>query len=113
MLVFEDLITVAVQRALCYIGEDFDRLVIVALTDTPAVALLQVARAVRRVQMMQRGKPSLHVRARAALFRTADKDTDLALVHFVEQCLLILVSLGVVDKSDLVLWHAALDEFML
>ena len=63
--------------------------------------------------MMQRGKPSLHVRARAALFRAADKDTDLALVHLVEQCLFILIRLGVVDKSDLVLRYAALDEFML
>ena len=59
--------------------------------------------------MMQRGKALLHVRARPALLRAADKDSDFALVHLVEQRLFFLVRLCVMDKGDLFRGNTSLD----
>ena len=112
LLVFENLVAVAVERPLGNVGVYVHLFILVALTYDPALALFHVRRAVRRVQVVQRHKPLLYVRTRAALFRAADEYSYCAAVDFIEQGLLLLVGVRFVDIRYLVGRNAALDELV-
>ena len=71
LFVFEYLIGITVERPFRRIGINADTLVHIALSNTSSVSLNQVARAIRRVQVMNGYEPFLHVRSSSALFRAA------------------------------------------
>ena len=71
LFVFEYLIGITVERPFRRIGVNANALIHIALTDTAPVTLNKVARAIRRVQVMNGYEPFLHVRSSSALFRAA------------------------------------------
>ena len=112
LLVFEDLIGIAVKRALRHIGEDLHVLILVALTDDAALPLFHVCGAVRGIQMVKRHELLLQVCSCAAFFRAADDDANRPLVQLVKEGLLFFFVLRVVDVSDLIFRDPALHEFV-
>ena len=58
---------------------------LIALPQNPSFALLHVGGSPRRVQMMQRNQPFLHIRARTHFLRAAEQDADLARADGTEQ----------------------------
>ena len=112
LLVFEDLIGIAVKRALRHIGEDLHVLILVALTDDAALPLFHICGAVRCVKVMKRYELLLQVCSCAAFFRAADDDANRPLVQLVKEGLLFFFVLRVVDVSDLIFRDPALHEFV-
>ena len=62
--------------------------------------------------MVQCDKALLHIRARTALFRTADENAHVARIDFVKECLFLLVRIRFVDKGDLFFRNAHLHELV-
>ena len=112
LLIFEDLIRIAIKRALRHISEDLHVLILVALTDDAALPLFHVCGAVRRVKVMKRHELLLQVCSCAAFFRAADDDANRPLVQLVKEGLLFFFVLRVVDVSDLIFRDPALHEFV-
>ena len=112
LLIFEDLIGIAVKRALRHIGEDLHVLILVALTDDAPLPLFHVCGAVRGIEMVKRHELLLQVCSCAAFFRAADDDAHRPLVQLVKEGLLFFFVLRVVDVSDLIFRDPALHEFV-
>ena len=112
LLIFEDLIGIAVKRALRHIGEDLHVLILVALTDDAPLPLFHVCGAVWRIEMMKRHELLLQVCSCAAFFRAADDDANRPFVQLVKEGLLFFFVLRVVDVSDLIFRDPALHEFV-
>jgi hypothetical protein len=102
---------ISTAKSLSYSG-DLQLLVAeqVALPEDAALALLDVRRAPRRVEVVQRDEPILHVRAGAHLLGRAHEHADLAGAHRVEERLFLHVGLRLVDERDLVARDAEVDE---
>ena len=107
-----------VYRALGGIGQDFhlkvrDEVWIglvgigrrgkdVALSDDPALALLDVAWLPRHIDVMQADKTVLHVGAGAHSGGGPDQHTDFPASDSIKQSLLLLIRAGLLDKTDLI-----------
>jgi hypothetical protein len=70
---FQRLPHIRVEGALCHIAVDLNLFVRIALSQDSPLTLLDIARAPRRVEVMECHKPSLHVGAGTHLFRGAEK----------------------------------------
>ena len=79
----------------------------VALAQDAALALLDVRRTPRGVEMMQRDQALLHVGAGAHLLGAAEEDADLAGAHVAEQLQLGGVAVVVLDELDVAGGNAA------
>src|SRR4051794_7108116 len=73
-------------------------MVVVALPQDPALALLEVGWAPRAVEVVQRDRAGLHVGAHAHPFGGPDKDGDLTFAAGGEQFALLAVVAGLVDE---------------
>ena len=76
-------------------------LVLVALPEDAALALLDLGRLPGGVEMVQGDQPFLHVGAGAHLLRAADQHPDLAAADLIEQGSFLGVGVGVADGGDL------------
>ena len=118
-LAFDRLPLPGVQRVLGGIAQDLDLepvgilgIEFVALTDTTAVALFEIRRPPRCIEMVKGNKPVLHVGAGAHLRSRSEQETDLAGSHLAEQLLLLEIGIGVVDECDFAGRHAAVDQLL-
>lgn len=103
---------VRVEGPLHHVPEDADFGVLVALSDDPALALRDVRRPPRAIQVVQCDRAGLHVRAHPHLLRGTNQDVDVAGPGGGEQALLLHVRLGVVDELDPVPRQAAGDQLV-
>ena len=87
-------------------------LVSVSLTDDSAGALFQVARPPRRVQIMKRHKPVLHVHAGPHFEGAAHQHTHLTGADFCKQLFLPCLGIGLMDKSNLFSRNASCHQFL-
>ena len=71
---FEGLPHIGVERAFGDVAVNLDFRIEIALPENSPLALLDVARPPGRIEMMQRAKAALHVRARSHLFRRTDDE---------------------------------------
>ncbi len=101
-----------VEAALGRVGEDVDLVVLVALAHDATLALLDLRRQPRHVEVVQRLQPELGVDAGPHRLGRADQEADLAGAHVAEQPLLRLGLLVVLHESDLRRGHAHADEFV-
>ena len=90
-----------VHRAERGVGIDVDLVVLVALPLDAALALLDLARQPRHVEMVQRLQPLLHVDAGAHRLRRADQHPDAPGAEVGEQPLLVRRALVVLHERDL------------
>ena len=90
-----------VHRAERGVGVDLDLVVLVALPLDAALALLDLARQPRHVEMMQRLQPLLHVDAGAHRLRRADQHPHAPGPEIREQPLLVRRFLVVLHEGDL------------
>jgi hypothetical protein len=101
---------VGVERPLGDVADDLDVGVEVALAHDPAVALLDVGGPPRRVEVVQRDRALLNVRADAHLLARADQHADPAVAGRGEHLRLLRVVLRLVDVPDRRRVHPAGDE---
>ena len=101
---------VGVEGALGDVAEDLDLLVAVALPEDAPVALFDVGRAPRGVEVVLGDEEPLDVHPDAHLGGRTHQDAHAPGVHGVEELLLGQVTLRVVDEADLLGWHAAADQ---
>lgn len=80
------------------------------LAEDTALALLNVGRLPRGVELVQGDQPALDVGADAHPARRADRHPDQAGPHPVEEGLLLGIAVGVTDGGDLLAGDAAGDE---
>jgi hypothetical protein len=99
------------ERSFGGVGVDGDGRVLVALADDAALALLDVERAPRAVQVVEGDEPVLHVGAHPHLRGGRDGDCDTAVAAGGEEPAFGVVRpVVVVDERDLVGRNAAVDE---
>ena len=82
----------------------------VALPENAALALLDVRRTPRRVEMMQCHQLRLRVGARAHFLRRTQQDAHLAGTHVFEERQFHGVAIVVLDEGDFLGGHAARHE---
>ena len=109
---FEHLPHIGIERSFGDVAVDLDFRIVVALPQNSALALLDVARSPRRVEVMERDEPFLHVRAGAHFLGGAQKDADAPGIHRIKQVLLLPVGLGVMDIGDFFCRDAFGNEFV-
>ena len=112
LLVFKRLPEISVKGGLRHIAEDVDLLVPVSLTDDSSGALFQVARPPRRIQIMKRHKPVLHVHAGPHFEGAAHQHTHLTGTDFGKQFFLPCLGIGLMDKGDLFSRNASCHQFL-
>src|SRR5271166_3694769 len=100
-LALERLPAGGVDASLGRIGEELDLVVLVALALDPALALGDLGREPRHVEMVERDEPSVGVDAGAHGLGRADENPLLAGVHVVEEALLGGGALVVLHEGDL------------
>ena len=103
---------VGVKRPFGDVAVDPDGRVLVALAQDPPVALGDVRRPPRNVDVVQGDRPRLDVGADAHLLRRADDHADLPGAAGREQPGLLDVVAGLVDVADPVGGNAAVDELV-
>ena len=101
-----------VHRAERGVGVDLDLVVLVALPLDAALALLDLARQPRHIEMVQRLQPLLHVDAGAHRLRRADQHPDAPGPEVGEQPLLVRRFLVVLHEGDLAGGNAAGDQLL-
>ena len=101
-----------VHRAERGIGVNLDLFVLIALPLDAALALLDLARQPRHVEMMQRLQPLLHIDAGAHRLRRADQHPHAPGAEIGEQPLLVRRLLVVLHERDLAGGNAARDELL-
>ena len=109
----ENLPTRGVDAALGRVGVELDLLVLVALPLDPALALLDLRRQPRHVEMVQGFEAPLSVDAGAHGLGRTDQNPDLAAIDGVEQALFRRGLLVILHEGDLSRWHAAGDKGIL
>ena len=87
-------------------------LVPVSLTDDSSGALFQVARPPRRIQIMKRHKPVLHVHTGPHFEGAAHQHTHLTGADFGKQLFLPRFGIGLMDKSNLLPGNTSCHQFL-
>ena len=101
-----------VERALRGIGKDVDDIVLIALTLDPALALRDLRRQPRHIEVVERLQPELRVDAGPHRVGGTDQEAHLAGAHVAEQALLGLGLLEVLHEGDLGRRHAHADKLV-
>ena len=89
-----------VHRTFRGIGEDVDDVVLVALAENTALALLDLGRKPWRVEVMQRLQPKLRIDSGTHRVGGADQEADFAGPHITEQPPLGFGFLEILHKGD-------------
>ena len=95
-----------------YVTIDRHFLVMVALAENAAVALLDLGRFPGRIEMMQRRQAFLHIGAGAHLLGAAQQHAHRALPDFLKEALFLGVGLRLADRGDLLGRNAVGDELL-
>ena len=105
------LVKVGVKGAFRDIAVNVHFFIFVALTDNASLALLEIRRTPRTIQMVQSDELLLTVRSRAHTLGTAQQDTHLTVSHLSKQVFLLHLALGVMNESNLIFGNTQLDQF--
>jgi hypothetical protein len=100
---FQRLPRIRVERAFGDVVEHADHEIPVALAQDASLALFNVRRTPRGIEMMEGDEPFLHVRARPHLLGAAEENADLAGANILEQRQLRGIRIVVLDEGNLAL----------
>ena len=100
------------QGSFGHIAVHMDKRILVALALDTALTLGKISRSPRAVQVMQRHKTVLHIGACAHFGGAAQQDAHLSSADPGKQFFLLHLSLGFVDKSNLLGGHSLGDELL-
>ena len=111
LLGFYQLIQVGIEGALGDIAVNVHLRIFVALPDNAPLALLEIRRTPRTIQMMQSDELLLTIRSRAHALGAAQQDAHLTCAYLGKQVFLLHLALSVMDEGDLVFGNTQFQQF--
>ena len=103
---------IGVETLLGHVAMELHFRVRVALAQDAALALFDIGRPPRRIEMMQRDEPFLHVGAGTHLLRAAEENADFAGAHVAKQIELRRVAVVILHELDLGRRHAEFHQLV-
>ena len=112
LFVFDQLIAVGVKCGFGYINKDRNLFVHVTLPHHASIALGNIGRPPRTIQVVECAQPRLYVGASAHLLGTAHQHANRTAADFAEQFSLLSFRIGIMDELYLILGDAARHQFV-